>query len=905
MNIKDPNKICINCMGDMENPSVPCPRCSFDESQYESKPYHLQPRSILNGKYLIGRVIGEGGFGVTYVGWDLNLNIKVAIKEYYPNGYATRDQTQTTVIPYAGESTEFFKSGKEKFLSEAQKLAQFSNLSGIVSVKDFFLENNTAYIVMEYIDGVTLKSLLASNGGRLPFEELAQLLRPVIGSLALLHRENLIHRDISPDNIMITAKGDAKLIDFGAARDLAGEKSTGIVLKPNFSPEEQYRSAGELGPWTDIYAICATIYRAVTGVLPQEALERINSDQLKSPSELGVVMPTSAEMAVLKGLAVYAKDRYRSIEEFIPHFYEGIPEKEVTRTKTESREPKKPNAFVTLVWSSALRRVISIAAAVIIVAGATFGVYRYFNNADRYASEAMAMLKSGKVDAAQKRYQEALKLDQNNYYALLGYGNTLFDQKDYNGAITEYSKAVKADHSQAAAYIKRGSAESKVFKFDDALADFETGLSNKPYKADRVEALTGKAEMLGQTYKYAEALKVVDQAIALDPKQARAYFVKGSVLYAQNKTMDAMTAVNKAIELDSKYADAYNLKGNAYSNLSKFEESLDMYKKAMDLDSTNAVYKINYTTTLYSYFPDRDKDVKKKVTDILTNSNDDTNPEVLICKAIASEILDKNADANKYCDKALAISKYFSQANTIKAEIMLYGDSPQSHKDEILKLLNITLSYDPNNYSALSSMGCYYLYVGGDQSKGEQYIQKAIDQLPDYYSTYLDMGKALYSNSKYRDSIDAFAKSIQIYATSTAYGYEGFAYDKLGDTNNAVGCLKKAVELGSNDVNDYELLSSRLLDQGNYNDSIKYAQMGLTKFGEDYVIYQNLAIGNDKIGQYDTAEDFIDRAIAMASSNDDKILCKKVKLRILLDSGASVSVWMPLYEEINAAGGFN
>ncbi len=286
-------------------------------------PHHLPFRTILNGKYMVQRVLGEGGFGITYEGWDLNLELKVAIKEYYPSGFVTRGNTE--VIAYTGSGEEYYEKGKQKFLSEAKTLARFYFLPGIVGVKDFFLENNTAYIVMEFLDGVTLKTYTEQAGGRLPSQQVLDFMRPVMHSLAEVHKSGLIHRDISPENIMITKEGQVKLLDFGAARDISpeGEKSLSVLLKPGYAPEEQYRTHGEQGPWTDVYALCATIYRCVTGESPEEPLERARHDELKPPSMMGAQLTPQQDMAIVRGLSLYAENRFQNVEELEAALYGG------------------------------------------------------------------------------------------------------------------------------------------------------------------------------------------------------------------------------------------------------------------------------------------------------------------------------------------------------------------------------------------------------------------------------------------------------------------------------------------------------------------------------------------------------------------------------------------------------
>ncbi len=318
-----PDLLCMNCMS-TELMDGCCPHCFFQEEGYQPSPHHLSLRTILNGKYLIGCVLGEGGFGITYLGMDLNLDIKIAIKEFFPTGFVTRESTITnTVTPFTGEKIQYFQSGRDKFIDEAKRLAKFYSLPGIVSIKDFFQENGTAYIVMEYVEGETLKQYLTRMGGKVPVDMIFELMKPLLNSLSEIHASGIIHRDISPDNLMLTPEGNIKLIDFGAARDFenSGNKSLSVMLKPGYAPEEQYRSRGVQGPWTDIYALCATIYRSITGVTPDESSERIRQDELKKPSQLGVSIQPHQEAALMKGMAVLQEKRYQSIGDLTRELY--------------------------------------------------------------------------------------------------------------------------------------------------------------------------------------------------------------------------------------------------------------------------------------------------------------------------------------------------------------------------------------------------------------------------------------------------------------------------------------------------------------------------------------------------------------------------------------------------------
>lgn len=334
-------KYCDYCMNPLEKDDKECPFCG-KETGLSVPSHHLLPGTILDKRYLIGGAIGEGGFGITYIGRDINLDIVVAIKEYYPNGNANRNNTISLEVKsmISSEKNEIFSKGRQRFLKEAQILAKFSNKNGIVSVRNCFEENNTAYIVMEYLDGITLKEHLKTIG-KMSAEHAIRILMPVMQSLKDIHAHGLIHRDISPDNIMIV-DDNVTLIDFGAARTVSSKETQSVanVLKPGYAPEEQYRTKGNQGPWTDVYALCATIYKCITGETPIDANERVHEDELKTPTALGIQVDQKIEKALMKGLSVHQKDRYQSIDDLVDGFngiesYNSVDSKTIFVDKIE------------------------------------------------------------------------------------------------------------------------------------------------------------------------------------------------------------------------------------------------------------------------------------------------------------------------------------------------------------------------------------------------------------------------------------------------------------------------------------------------------------------------------------------------------------------------------------------
>lgn len=311
--------LCLGCMNYLDRPDVPCPACGW-QSNTQNQPHQLVPGSFLAGKYLIGRALGQGGFGITYIAWDISQERKVAIKEYYPGDFVTRDRDCYTVSPRTTQDdVKLFRQGRDRFSAEARNLARFSSDPNIVDVLDFFQENGTAYIVMEFVEGQTLKQYLAGLGRPMLLGDVLVLLAPVAESLERVHAAGLLHRDISPDNIMITTVGAAKLLDFGAARafSLQGERSNTVNVKVGYAPKEQFQTHGEQGPWTDVYALAATIYNAVTQVTPASTLDRWQGkDTLQRPTALSADISPAEEAVILKGMAVEHRNRYKTVRQF-------------------------------------------------------------------------------------------------------------------------------------------------------------------------------------------------------------------------------------------------------------------------------------------------------------------------------------------------------------------------------------------------------------------------------------------------------------------------------------------------------------------------------------------------------------------------------------------------------------
>lgn len=300
-----------------------CPYCGSDVN-YPGYPNHLPVGYTLTGRmpYVIGAARGQGGFGITYIALDMTTNQRVAIKEYYPNHCCGRNNS-TYVYPSFGQE-EAFTKGKQHFLEEAQILYQLSNIDSIVKVLDYFEANNSAYLVMEFLDGISLKDYV-ENQGQVSASIILQQMKPLMKDMARMHSSGVIHRDIAPDNIIMLPDGGLKLIDFGAARSYLGDKSMSVVVKKGFAPVEQYMSKGS-NVSADVYALAATIYYCLTGVIPPDSAERqFGEAVLTAPTQLGADLTPQQEYALEKALELQPKDRIQSVDELFDQLFAVIP----------------------------------------------------------------------------------------------------------------------------------------------------------------------------------------------------------------------------------------------------------------------------------------------------------------------------------------------------------------------------------------------------------------------------------------------------------------------------------------------------------------------------------------------------------------------------------------------------
>lgn len=347
----------------------------------------LSPEFILHDNYIIDSVLGEGGFGITYSGTCMATKKQVAIKEFFPSGIATRIEQsgETFVSHFEGKLADSFQRGMHRFLNEANLLKEFQHLGSIVSVFDVFEANGTAYIVMEYIEGITLKQLIL-NEGALPFDEMLTLFKPVLLDLHEVHKRGLIHRDISPDNLIVGMDNHLHLIDFGAAsfKNPNESKTMTVILKSGYAPPEQYISDGRIGAWTDVYGLCATMYMVLNGEKPIDAIRRMQNDSLDFIEGHSSLVDYQRK-AILQGLRLNYAERFSSVK----LLYQSLttpPTEDLTQTVESFAVSAKTKMQIQSIGQSnsskkfsTIQKIIILATLSIFIGFATWGIFSLFN----------------------------------------------------------------------------------------------------------------------------------------------------------------------------------------------------------------------------------------------------------------------------------------------------------------------------------------------------------------------------------------------------------------------------------------------------------------------------------------------------------------------------------------------
>lgn len=308
--------ICPNCFFHNNEDVIKCLKCDYKINSESKTSFALSPGTVLAERYIIGRILGSGGFGITYKAKDLLTDELCAIKEYFPMKWAFRKRDETEVLPISEAKESLFIHGRKGFIEEAKILMKFRSDKNIVHVKNFFALNNTAYLIMEFLDGTNFKTLINKQNGKVPFNVGVEVFLTAANALDRVHSYDILHRDISPENIFITSDAGIKLIDFGSARQ-AVDNNMSVLLKPGFAPVEQYSSNGKQGAWTDIYSLAATFYLSVSGKSVPDAQSRVVEDTLERLENVCSEATVEWGNVIEKALEIDASERYQNISEML------------------------------------------------------------------------------------------------------------------------------------------------------------------------------------------------------------------------------------------------------------------------------------------------------------------------------------------------------------------------------------------------------------------------------------------------------------------------------------------------------------------------------------------------------------------------------------------------------------
>lgn len=436
-------KFCYHCMSQISNDKAStCPVCGKSLDPEEQKSRFLKPGTVLAGKFIVGYHLGSGGFGNTYIGWDQILQRKVAIKEFYPEQYCGRGQDGRTVVVTDERLISRYQRGLQQFLVEARNVAALHDVQGVVEISNFFEENGTGYIIMEYLEGMDVKTILQKSGNKKDYEWSRRVILTVLYTLKEVHKRGVLHRDIAPDNIFVTKEGIVKLIDFGAAKNVTVmDSSKDVWLKAGYAPIEQYRNTFEQGPYTDLYAVAALFYRMLTGQKPVPAIDRLEKDPLVPLSDMGISIPQQAEMAIMVCLNIMPEYRLQSAEEFMEaldgKFF--IPVYEPTWILPKEK-PKGIKAKIGALPVGA--KVVLCLLGIALIGGTGIGVMSAFNNQTQTSMEnvqqvLMVDLKGKTSEEAEK---EVEKLNRDYGWDLkVDTSATVFDPSKEVGTVSEQS----------------------------------------------------------------------------------------------------------------------------------------------------------------------------------------------------------------------------------------------------------------------------------------------------------------------------------------------------------------------------------------------------------------------------------------------------------------------------------
>lgn len=421
--------LCFNCFKEYDSEFGICPHCGSGRCDEALEPIHLAPGTMLQGRYMLGQAVGAGGFGIIYRAWDTKLETIIAIKEFFSPRLMARAAGESKVIVSRKNEQEFIYR-KERFLAEARNMAKFSDHRSIPNVFEFFEDNGTAYIVMELLEGIGLNTFIQQSGGKLERDFAVHVATEVGAALKSLHAKGIIHRDVAPDNVFICSDKDLKikLLDLGAAK-LSNDDDTviDIILKPGYSPTEQYDNTGAIGTWTDVYALGATLYVMLTGIKPDEATNRKQNDTLVPPIEIDTSIPENLSNTVMKAMAIDKHMRFKSVDEFLKAL--NGERKVLTLAKERKRKRRK--------------QILGLSAALLVLIAGAFAVWKSYNNmeVEEYLEEAtISVWYAAEEGSAEETAMNYVVKNFGEKFSSVSIELRRIDNEDYAATIEEANK---------------------------------------------------------------------------------------------------------------------------------------------------------------------------------------------------------------------------------------------------------------------------------------------------------------------------------------------------------------------------------------------------------------------------------------------------------------------------------
>ena len=576
---------CAYCSSPLTAADAHCPTCGSVAARVPEKTLPLGT-TLHHGKFSVGRVLGEGGFGITYKGAHRELQRPVAIKELFPVALsAVRTGTRISV-PSAHRDD--FRRAQDSALEEARIIAGFRS-PHIVDVYDMFRENGTAYIVMEYLDGPTLETRLRKTG-LLSADEARHLALNLCEALEEMHGRNLLHRDIKPANIVWLPDDRTVLIDFGSARTFHTGRTVRHtrILTEAYAAPEQYSQHARFGPYTDLFCLGATLYHALTGAPPTDAVGRLQGRNIAFPADLEEALRTALQRA----LELQVKARPQTVADFrrcllgteagpAPGAASGSPP--APDAVAASRPAPDQDAAIAYFNQGYAQGELGRHAEAIAAYDQALRLDP--DNAAAYFNRGLARSHLGRHAESVADYSQALRLDPDNAAA---YFNRGYDQGQlgrHAQAVADYDQALRLNPNDAVAYFNRGLAKKRLDRHADAIADYDQALRLDP---DNAAAYFNRGYARGELGRHADAVADYDQALRLDPDNAAAYFNRGYDRRQLGRYAEAIADYDQVIRLEPNDAAAYFNRGFARSQLDRHAQAIADYDHALRLDPKHA-----------------------------------------------------------------------------------------------------------------------------------------------------------------------------------------------------------------------------------------------------------------------------------------------------------------------------